>query len=188
MKKVCALIQLVLPGSMYMYVALQLASVYPYIQAIHRHKLSKHWLTRLVDARVSAHITITPCHKCTHLVNVTKGCITSDHSAQILKSGLVYHEQETNMICTSSWFRMTGTKHPLGHLMLRDTASVSTHNQLFIVFPLPQERELGVNAYLSTRDLEEYGERTSSSLLYLTLQALGQYMSMQCISTSCTHN
>jgi NADH dehydrogenase [ubiquinone] 1 alpha subcomplex assembly factor 6 len=55
-------------------------------QAVHRHKLSKHWLTRLVDAR---------------------------------------------------------------------------------------EKELGVSAYLSTSDLEENGERTSSSLLYLTLQTLG---------------
>ena len=40
-----------------------------------------------------------------------------------------------------------------------------------------------MNAYLSTRDLEEYGERTTSSLLYLTLQALGQCISMQCVST-----
>lgn len=61
---------------------------------------------------------------------------------------------------------------------------LSRHNQLFsrwtlLSLLLPQERELGVNAYLSTRDFEEYGERTRSSLLYLTLQALGQCMSMQ---------
>ncbi|CAI8006229.1 NADH dehydrogenase (ubiquinone) complex I, assembly factor 6 [Geodia barretti] len=56
-------------------------------QAIHRHQLSKHWLTRLLDAR---------------------------------------------------------------------------------------ERELGVSTYLTTSDLEHHAEWTSSSLLYLTLQTLGQ--------------
>ena len=42
-----------------------------------------------------------------------------------------------------------------------------------------QERELGTNTYLSTADLEDYAERTCSSLLYLTLQTLGQCLALQ---------
>ena len=89
-------IELALPEvPQYVHVHVCCITISIYIQAIHRHKLSKHWLTRLVDARVSvdrhtfAHITITACHKCTHLVKITKGGISSDHS---LKSGLVYLE------------------------------------------------------------------------------------------------
>lgn len=55
--------------------------------------------------------------------------------------------------------------------------------------PPPQERELGVSVYLSTSDLEEYGEMTSSSLLYLTLQTLGQCMDSYSLVTfeHCDH-
>jgi phytoene/squalene synthetase len=37
-----------------------------------------------------------------------------------------------------------------------------------------RERELGVSTHLTTSDLEHHAEWTSSSLLYLTLQTLGQ--------------
>lgn len=39
---------------------------------------------------------------------------------------------------------------------------------------LPQEQDLDTNMYLSTVEVEDYAEATSSSLLYLTLEAMGQ--------------
>jgi hypothetical protein len=40
-------------------------------------------------------------------------------------------------------------------------------------FSLSQEEELSRTAYLSTSEMEAYAENTSSSLLYLTLEAAG---------------
>lgn len=38
-----------------------------------------------------------------------------------------------------------------------------------------QEADLSTTMYLSTGDMEDYAEKTFSSLLYLTLEAMGEY-------------
>lgn len=79
-------------------------------QAVQRHKLSKLWFTRLLDARVSSFNYIV------------------DHAIKGQSSK----------------------------------------------FTLAQESDLNTSVYLLTRQMEEYTEHTSSALLYLTLEALGE--------------
>ena len=80
-------------------------------QAVQRHKLSKLWFTRLLDARVSPFNYIVD--------HVIKGQSSK--------------------------------------------------------FMLVQESNLSTSVYLLTRHMEEYAEHTSSALLYLTLEALGEH-------------
>lgn len=89
-------------------------------QAVQRHKLSKLWFTRLLDARVSSFNYIV------------------DHAIKGQSSK----------------------------------------------FTLAQESDLSTSVYLLTRQMEEYAEHTSSALLYLTLEALGElhhWLRQECI-------
>ena len=54
-----------------------------------------------------------------------------------------------------------------------------------IHFVCIQSAELKVQSYMRTQDLENYAEHTNSSLLYLTLEALGRSTHVQCHPLTC---